>query len=75
VNAAAKLTDAHVMLLRDISSQSFCTVVTTGRAHVPIFEDLVTMGLASAHRSSIGEPDERATYSITPAGRAALEAK
>ncbi len=66
------MTREQFLMLRDIEHQPFTAVVTTARAYVPICEELVRDGLASVHRSSIGEIDERATYSVTEAGRAAL---
>lgn len=70
-----RLTPKHLALLQDVAAEPISTLVFTGRAHVSILEDLVSLGLATAHRSSIGETDEKATFSATDAGRAMLARK
>ncbi len=67
------LSDHEKVMLEDLSFGPIGPEpLHTGRLHVDTLEGLVERSFASAHRSSIGEITEKATYSITDAGKAAL---
>jgi len=67
-------TEQHVTLVMDLCSGPIgpCSV-NTGRAYVERLEELTSRGFCTAHRASIGELTEVATYTITDAGRRLLE--
>ena len=69
-----KLSIDEVLMLRDLKAGPLGpTAVNTGRPFVQVCEGLVSLGLAKAHRSSIGELSEKATYSISTPGIACLD--
>jgi hypothetical protein len=69
-----KLSKNELLMLGDLSQGLIGpTSINTGRTWVAVCEGLVKLGLASAHRTSIGELDEKATYRITVAGCAERE--
>lgn len=75
-----KFTHKHLSVLRDIATADGINLGSRTRVAAdfrPVLADLVALGYASIHRSSIGEVNEREHYSITGTGsyviRAAME--
>lgn len=72
-----KLTDVQRDALRPLSTGTPIQFFLRGGrdAWRDTLVDLSKVGLVKAHRSSIGEIDEKVTFTITDAGLAALKEK
>ena len=72
VVSAVKLTEAQRVALEQLGN-SIIGAYARDALQSAVWDQLCTIGLATCHRSSIGEVAERAAYYTTDAGRAALK--